>query len=93
MSAPLHRCALERYCPQKWKHIDFELATIALPSRKGDKRKLLPAEISRVYGSPYVLPSCKDLTQPTSIEVIENACQRIRIQVLSERVRKRIEAF
>ncbi|AEV38673.1 Phage integrase [Pseudovibrio sp. FO-BEG1] len=72
----------------KWKHIDFELGTIALPSRKGDERKPHPvnssaieilSEIPRVDGSPYVLPGCKDPIQPISIEVIENAWQRIRI--------------
>ncbi|QUS54069.1 tyrosine-type recombinase/integrase [Pseudovibrio brasiliensis] len=72
----------------KWKHIDFELATFALPSRKGDERKPHPvsssaieilSEFPRVDGSPYVLPGCKDPTQPISIEVIENAWQRIRI--------------
>ncbi|WP_208997961.1 tyrosine-type recombinase/integrase [Pseudovibrio sp. FO-BEG1] len=56
----------------KWEHIDFELATFALPSRKGDERKPHPvsisaveilSEIQRVHGSPYVLPGCKEPTQ------------------------------
>lgn len=72
----------------KWEHIDFELITIALPSRKGDERKPHPvstsvidilSDIPREDGAPYVLPGCKDPTQPISIEVIENAWQRIRI--------------
>nr|WP_306418680.1 site-specific integrase [Pseudovibrio sp. Alg231-02] len=72
----------------KWKHIDFELATIALPSRKGDERKPHPAsnsvieilsDIPRVDGSPYILPGFKDPTRPISIEVVENAWQRIRV--------------
>ncbi|SFT37580.1 Phage integrase family protein [Pseudovibrio denitrificans] len=72
----------------KWEHIDFELVTIALRSRKGDERKPHPvsasvidifSNIPREDGSPYVLLGCKDPTQPISIELIENARQRIHI--------------
>ncbi|SDR36434.1 site-specific integrase [Pseudovibrio sp. Tun.PSC04-5.I4] len=71
----------------EWKHVDFELGTIALPSRKGDGRKPHPvsanvldilAEIPRIDTSPFVLPRISDPQRHTSVEVIESAWQRVR---------------
>ncbi|MES0868353.1 hypothetical protein [Pseudovibrio sp. SCP19] len=48
-----------------WKHIDFKLVTIALPSINGDERKPqlvsrsaieILSDVSRANGSAYVLP-------------------------------------
>ena len=70
----------------KWEHVDFERATIALPSHTGGARRAHPVssnvlaivnEIARKEGSPWVLPAPSDGKKHLSKSVVENAWQRI----------------
>lgn len=67
----------------KWEHVDFERATITLPSHKGGARRAhsvssnvlaIVNEIAREEGSPWVLPAPSEYL---SKSVVENAWQRI----------------
>lgn len=80
----------------RWDHVEFEAGTIALPSRKGDGRKAHPvgtgvlailAEIDRIDGCTFVLPSPTDIKKHLSKSVMENAWRRIRHHAGLEDVR------
>ncbi|RTL88092.1 MAG: DUF4102 domain-containing protein [Hyphomicrobiales bacterium] len=71
----------------RWEHVDFEACTLALPERKGGKRRRHPVSaaameiiygISRIEGSPWVLSAPKDATAHLSIFLVEKAWRRIR---------------
>lgn len=80
----------------EWSHVDFERGTIALPHQKGRDRRphvvptgaiALIACRRRVDGSPWVFPRLSDPSRPVSVEVIENAWQRIRAAAKLDDVR------
>lgn len=70
-----------------WNHVDTELCKIALPDRKGGARRAHPVStasldilktITPVDKSPWVFPRLNDVDRHVSVEVVENAWQRIR---------------
>lgn len=71
----------------KWADVDAKAGTIALPERKGGKRKPHPVSsaaldvikaLARVKGCALVFPRDTDPKRPISSEVMESAWQRIR---------------
>ncbi len=71
----------------EWAHVDFDTGTLELPVKKGGARKRHPigavalelfAGINRVAGSPWVFPRPADPTRHVTVEVVENAWQRLR---------------
>lgn len=71
----------------KWSEVDQAAGTLALPDRKGGKRKPHPvskaamdaiAALPKTKGSSFVFPRTTDPKRPISSEVMESAWQRIR---------------
>jgi integrase len=73
----------------RWEQVDFDRRVIALPSRKGGKRRDHPvssmalailADLPRVAGSPWVFPAPLDATASLSPSVVSNAWQALRMR-------------
>lgn len=71
----------------RWADVDTKAGTLALPERKGGKRKPHPVSsaamdvigtLPRIKGSVLVFPRDADPKRPISTEVMESAWQRIR---------------
>ncbi|WP_428521987.1 tyrosine-type recombinase/integrase [Roseibium sp.] len=71
----------------EWRHVDFHIGTVALPSRKGDGRRPHPvssavmdilADLSKNRRSHFVLPRDNDPDEHVSREVMESSWRRIR---------------
>jgi integrase len=71
----------------RWADVDLEGGTLALPERKGGPRRRHPVsaaaieiiqQLPRVEGSPWTLPAPTNSDNHLSIEVVENAWQRLR---------------
>ena len=71
----------------EWEHVDFAAETLALPTRKGGKRRPHPAsraamqilkDRTRQKGVQWVFPSPTNSKVPLSISVVANAWERVR---------------
>lgn len=80
----------------KWTDVDAKAGTIALPGKKGGKRRPHPVgaavlalidDLPRVKDSPFLLPRASDRKRPISTEVMENAWARLRWRAGIEDVR------
>lgn len=71
----------------KWDHIDFAGGTLALPERKGGRRRAHPVStmaldvlvgLAKVDDSPWALPAPLNKAKHLSMEILENVWQKIR---------------